>query len=305
MSTIQIKCVDQTLTLTNTPIIASGGTAEDYVQFDFCPLWDGYIKTAVFWRTPTEARTVILDSEDKALIPPEILTTEGVIYIGAFGTNGTTRRTSEVVRYKVVQGAVSEDTEVPDPSADVWTQILALCADILDKVDNAQAELDSAAETLAAATEALNNAENKLAGTKITTEQYTDGSVTRAKLANDAKYSQRNMISSANYSIVASDGGKTIISNNTIASSDIVVTLSQSVSAVMPTDAEIALLWLYGKSFTLAADGVRFAIVGSSTYSIPRIKITDKFGMISIKKVAPDSNNGDLWLVQGLAEVVS
>lgn len=158
MSTIQIKCVDQTLTLTNTPIIASGGTAEDYVQFDFCPLWDGYIRTAVFWRTPTEARTVILDSEDKALIPPEILTTEGVIYIGAFGTNGTTRRTSEVVRYKVVQGAVSEDTEVPDPSADVWTQILALCADILDKVDNAQAELDAAAAQLTQAEETLSQA---------------------------------------------------------------------------------------------------------------------------------------------------
>lgn len=183
MSTIKIKCVDQTLTLTNTPIIASGGAAEDYVQFDFCSLWNGYIKTAVFWRTPTEARTAVLDSNGKALIPQEILTTEGIIYIGAFGTNGKTRRTSEVVRYKVVKGAVSEDTSVPDPSADVWTQILSLCADILDKVDNAQEKLDSAASKLSAATTALNNAENKLAGSMIETEQYTDGSITAPKIA--------------------------------------------------------------------------------------------------------------------------
>lgn len=186
MSTIQLKCVDQTLTLTNTPVIASGGQNEDYVQFEFCPLWDGYIKTAVFWRTPAEARTAILDGTNKALIPAEVLTREGIIYIGAFGTNGTTRRTSEVVRYKVVQGAVSEDIENPDPSPDVWTQILALCADILNKVDDSTAELDAATQSLKEATEALNAAENKLSGTKLGTDQYEDGSVTAAKLAANA-----------------------------------------------------------------------------------------------------------------------
>ena len=146
---------------------------------------------------------------------------------------------------------------------------------------------------------------DKLGDAAVVTSKIANNAVTRDKLANDAKYSPRNMISTANYSIVASDGGKTIISNYTIASSDIVITLSQSASSVMPTDAEIALLWLYGKSFTLAADGVRFAVVGSSTFAIPNIKRTDKFGMISLKKIAPDSKNGDLWLVQGLAEVVS
>ena len=131
------------------------------------------------------------------------------------------------------------------------------------------------------------------------------GSVTRAKLANDALYSPRNTFSTANYSIVASDGGKTIIPNYTIASSDIVVTLSQSVSSAMPVNAEIALVWMYGKSFALQSDGVRLAMVGESGFFKTGVKITERFGMISLKKIAPDSNNGDLWLVQGLAEVVS
>lgn len=302
MSTIQIKCVDQTLTLTNTPIIASGGTSEDYVQFDFCPLWNGYIKTAVFWRTPTEARTAVLDSNGKALIPHEILTTEGIIYIGAFGTNGKTRRTSEVVRYKVVQGAVSEDTEVPDPSADVWTQILALCADILDKVDNAQAELDSAAATLAAATEALNNAENKLAGSNITTEQYTDGSVTRAKLAKDALYSPL-VQKTGSYTLTTDDIGKTIISDSSSPSDVRVITLDATNNESIPIGTEIAIM-AGNTGTTKLTVGSGVGVRGNKdgdVLSSDGITVTiPRYCMIALKKFYAKH-----WLITGVFEVVS
>ena len=38
-TTIKIKCIDQTLTYEGTPIVASGGVNEDYIQFEFGPLW--------------------------------------------------------------------------------------------------------------------------------------------------------------------------------------------------------------------------------------------------------------------------
>jgi len=137
------------------------------------------------------------------------------------------------------------------------------------------------------------------------TGNYADGSVTRAKLAQDALYSPTNLFSTANYSIAADDLGKTIMSSNTAANADITISLSQAVSSAMPVGAEIALLWLYGKSFTLLADGVRLAAVGSATFANEKICIAERFGMMALKKCAPDSTNGDLWVVQGLVEVVS
>ena len=47
MSTIiKVRCVDQVLTFDSTPIIASGGVEEDFLQVEFCPKWDGLAKTA-------------------------------------------------------------------------------------------------------------------------------------------------------------------------------------------------------------------------------------------------------------------
>lgn len=195
---------------------------------------------------------------------------------------------------------------VDDPTAD---KLIISYDDLRALV---QSEVDAAGE---AATQAQTYAEQaksyadeaktgNVADGAVTVKKIAPGAVTRDKLANDAKYSPRNMISTENYSIVASDGGKTIWPTGTAASLDIVITLSQSVSSAMPVDAEIALLWMYGKSFTLQSDGVRLAMVGESSFFKTGVKITKRFGMISLKKMAPDGKNGDLWLVQGLAEMV-
>ena len=53
---IKVNCIDQVLTLENTPTVASGGLNEDYVEFSFCSKWDDLEITAVFCvmkRTPT------------------------------------------------------------------------------------------------------------------------------------------------------------------------------------------------------------------------------------------------------------
>ena len=127
MSTIiKVRCTDQVLTFENTPVIASGGLEEDFVSFEFCSKWDGLVKTAVFWRSEKEAYHVLLDEADSCLIPREVLAVEGVIYFGVFGVNEAGKqRTSEVLRYNVAKGAITEGTKPSDPTPDIYTQILA------------------------------------------------------------------------------------------------------------------------------------------------------------------------------------
>ena len=127
MSTIiKVRCTDQVLTYENTPVIASGGLEEDFVSFEFCSKWDGLVKTAVFWRSEKDAYHVLLEEDDTCPIPPEVLAVEGVIYFGVFGVSETGKqRTSEVLRYNIVKGAITEDSKPSDPTPDIYTQILA------------------------------------------------------------------------------------------------------------------------------------------------------------------------------------
>lgn len=127
MSTIiKVRCTDQVLTFENTPVIASGGLEEDFVSFAFCSKWDGLVKTAVFWRSEEEVYHVLLDEADSCPIPREVLAVEGVIYFGVFGVSEAGKqRTSEVLRYNVAKGAITEGTKPTDPTPDIYTQILA------------------------------------------------------------------------------------------------------------------------------------------------------------------------------------
>lgn len=125
MSTILVKCQDQVLAFENTPLIASGDVGVDFVQFDFCSLWDGYKRTAVFWRNEKDVYHVNLDDEDRCEIPPEVLQDGGLIYFGAFGVNAAgQQRTSKVLTYRIEQGAITTDTKPSDPTPDIYTQIM-------------------------------------------------------------------------------------------------------------------------------------------------------------------------------------
>lgn len=134
MSTIiKLACIDQTLALESTPVIASGGLKEDFIQVAFCGKWDGLYKTAVFWRAEDEVYHVPLDDTYSCEIPPEVLTDEGYFYFGLYGVGEDGRqRTSEVLRYTVVKGAITSGTKPSDPTPDLYTQLLEQVAKIGD-----------------------------------------------------------------------------------------------------------------------------------------------------------------------------
>lgn len=163
MSTIiKLRCVDQVLTFDSTPIIASGGVGEDFIQVDFCSKWDGLVKTATFWRDEKEAYHVLLDENDSCAIPPEVLAEDGPIYLGIFGVSPEGKqRTTQVLRYNVVKGAVTLASAPDAPTADIYTQLLAQYAEVAVEARALAAAAESAAEDAAASREAAETAASK------------------------------------------------------------------------------------------------------------------------------------------------
>lgn len=129
MSTIQVRCVDQTLQIVNAPKIASGGVKEDSLEVEFCPLWDGFSKTAIFFNARDAVYYVVLDDHGQGLIPWEVMQNAGKMYFGIFGTKDGVTRTSEVLTYQIVEGAITQNTIQPaEPTPTQYEQMVELVA---------------------------------------------------------------------------------------------------------------------------------------------------------------------------------
>lgn len=124
MTYIEVDCQDQDLTVVDAPLIASGDVLTDKVHFTFCPKWDGFAKTAVFYRDGVDNLEVLIDENNECIIPKEVLQEEGTFYFGVFGIKDNSVKTSEVMRYRVKHGAVS-GTVAPEPTPDIYTQIMS------------------------------------------------------------------------------------------------------------------------------------------------------------------------------------
>ena len=127
MSQIEIRCVDQTAMFTNLPEIFSGDVNIDTVKFTFDDSWNGYTtKTAVFYNNPKDVYPQILDSNNIAVIPSQVMTKECKLSIGVFGTkaNGDVK-TSKILTYNVGKGAINSDLESTPATPDFWTQLLS------------------------------------------------------------------------------------------------------------------------------------------------------------------------------------
>lgn len=129
MSVIRASCTDQLLKIVDAPVLASGGKNETKLTISFCDKWDGFTKTATFYRDEEAVFYSVMDEEDTCVVPWEVYYESGTFYIGVFGTKEGVRRTSTTVKYKVRNGAV--DGLIPsDPTPDVYDQIIDMVADI-------------------------------------------------------------------------------------------------------------------------------------------------------------------------------
>lgn len=132
-TTITIGVVDQVLTLIGTPVVSSGGKNEDYVSFTFDETWNGFAKIAVFYRQTKEIFYALINDDNVAVVPPEVIATSGIMYLGVVGVNDDTTitKTSQVLPYRIVGGAL--DGFKPEPATpDVFEQMLALAQEMRD-----------------------------------------------------------------------------------------------------------------------------------------------------------------------------
>lgn len=122
---LKVKCIDQTLTLTSSPVVASGGKLDDIIEFEFCAKWDGYTKTATFYQDKDNVYYSMIDNETNiCTIPWEVLQKNGNLYFGVYGIKGDYVRTSQILVYKVVEGAITEGTTPSDPTPTIYQQIV-------------------------------------------------------------------------------------------------------------------------------------------------------------------------------------
>lgn len=122
---IKVNCVDQRLIVSNNPLIAAGGKNEDRIEFTFCPLWEGFEKTVVFYRDVHKAVYHIPVVDDACIIPHEVIADEGWMYFGVFGTLDDVRRTTEIMKYHIERGAITGYGLPSDPTSDIYAQYLA------------------------------------------------------------------------------------------------------------------------------------------------------------------------------------
>ena len=138
MTTIKLKVIDENIEFTSSPPIYSGGINTISTLFDFGDIWESFTKTAVFYREITKPYQVVL-KDDECLIPHEVMTTAGRIYIGVFGVKGDKVKTSEVVYYDIGIGVMTHGS-ISEPSDDIWQQILAELGNIRELAE--QMKLD-------------------------------------------------------------------------------------------------------------------------------------------------------------------
>lgn len=219
---IEVKCYDQVLTFVNTPVVASGGVGEDFVSAEFCEKWDSFAVSMLFWRQGVDPIPVLADTEGLYQVPPELMTTDGVVYFGAVGIdpNGV-RRTSEGVSYRIQAGAIAENTTLPEPDGDVFEQLLSQYADVkvyvssyiqgaAEGAEAARKAAESAASSAAAAVSAAADAKSTAAGAVSAAADAKSTATGAVSAAGDAQSTAEGAVSAAGDAAAAAKTAKDV-----------------------------------------------------------------------------------------------
>lgn len=125
-------------------IVTSGASNVYDMEFSFSPDWDGFEKTVIFIKNPSDdglendgSMSVVLNEVNQCKVPWELLTTPNdTIYFGIFGVKdvNTILPTTAISLTVVQPGVLKADTTPSDPTPSVYQQILAKVADIYEAI---------------------------------------------------------------------------------------------------------------------------------------------------------------------------
>ena len=125
---IKIKTVDQRLTVVQQPILASGDVDSVRVEYALDSHWTGYTPSATFYTgaKPEDVYEQLLD-DGACIIPWEVLQSDGILFIGLRGVDGSGLiKTAAPVRYRVEKGSPVGTATTAGPSPDIYQQLLTL-----------------------------------------------------------------------------------------------------------------------------------------------------------------------------------
>lgn len=138
---ITAQCIDQTLTLTNSPKLASGGENVFQLEVTFDSYWSGYGKEAVFYKDKSRIFHVIM-SNDVCVIPWELTAESGKVHFSVRGVKGSVTRSSEEVILTFAQGAPLEGG-YQEPLPDVYKQLMSAYGENAQSIKAEQARIDN------------------------------------------------------------------------------------------------------------------------------------------------------------------
>ena len=128
MTTIELVANDQLLQVTVNPNISSGEVNTIKVHVDFSDEWNNFGKNAVFY-TSYNSRDIyeIVMTNNECIIPSEVMTKSGILYIGIRGVNSEKNevKTTSLVKLKISEGTPTGNSTEVDPTPDVYQQLLS------------------------------------------------------------------------------------------------------------------------------------------------------------------------------------
>lgn len=145
MSNILVTVDDQNLHVTDGPKVAAQGVKENYLVFTFSKEWDGFGKTALFYREEDE-KTVYesaVDAEGKALVPHEVTAKDGRMCFGVCGVKDDIILTSEILKYRIVKGRYTSGSESEPPTPGIYEQMLTIAGQMQGTYNSLKIELEN------------------------------------------------------------------------------------------------------------------------------------------------------------------
>lgn len=157
MTTIILVTNDQSLSVLLKPLVASGDYNLVRVKVEFDSAWERYpVRSAVF-RTLKGAEAEVLLADDECIIPHEVLAEAGTLFIAMRGVtlDGKIIKTTEEVKYKIVQGA-KDIASTTAPSDNMFAQYMAaIAAGLAPHIQAMEEEVDTKVDASIAKYEAL------------------------------------------------------------------------------------------------------------------------------------------------------
>ena len=127
MTRIELATADQKLINPAKVTIAAGDIASVELYVDFDSHWDSFpIRNATFHTSNNSTVYEVMLTDDTCIVPAEVLSEKGVLYIGARGVseNGEVVKTSSLVKYNIAPGATVGEKTL-NPPMDLYQQYLA------------------------------------------------------------------------------------------------------------------------------------------------------------------------------------